>query len=63
MGLKFHTPFHTLKSKGYNLPISFALFPPLFLDALTSSPFVIPDPNTVQHHIDYDLKFFVDLLS
>ena len=54
MGAKFQTPFHTLKSKGYKLPIAFALFPPLYLDALTSSPLVIPDPNTVQHHIDYD---------
>jgi transposase InsO family protein len=54
MGLKMKTPFQVLKQKGYNLPVLFALFPPLLLDRLTTLPAVIPDPQSVQHHIDYD---------
>jgi hypothetical protein len=48
------TPYQALSHKGLNLPLSFALFPPLLLDPLTTLPQVIPDPQTVQHHIDYD---------
>jgi hypothetical protein len=58
MGLKMLTPYQALSHKGLNLPLSFALFPPLLFDPLTTLPQVIPDPQTVQHHIDYDLWGF-----
>jgi hypothetical protein len=52
------TPYQALSHKGLNLPLSFALFPPLLLDPLTTLPQVIPDPQNVQHHIDYDPRCF-----
>jgi hypothetical protein len=60
MGLKMLTPYQALSHKGLNLPLSFALFPPLLLDPLTTLPQVIPDPHTVQHHIDYDQNHLFD---
>jgi len=56
MGLNLMTPLQSLFHKGYNVNKAFARFPPLWLDGLTTLPTVIPDPVTVQNHIDYGQK-------
>jgi hypothetical protein len=54
MGLNNLTPYQKLKSLGYHTPSKFCLFPTLILDHLVPIPEVFPEPQSVQHHLDYD---------
>ena len=50
------TPYQKLKSLGYDLPLSFCLFPPLILDRCFTLSELVDSQKSVQEHLDYDQK-------